>query len=298
LKEAASVRHDPRPQWDGRPLNGQSILIHTEQGFGDAIQFCRYLPFVSARGGRVFLRSRPELVRLLRCLPNIEIVTNDAPIPQCDTSCSLLSLPLIFKTRLDSIPATVPFLRVEPDLLDAWKRRIDACLGRVENQQTDHNLRNGKDMKIGLAWAGSPTHTRDRKRSIALDRLAPLAQVPGVTFFSLQKNAGGSSLILPPAGMTWIDITAELTDFADTAALISHLDLVISVDTSIVHLAGALGKPVWVLLPFFPDWRWLLDREDSPWYPTVRLFRQKTIGDWTEVIQRVVGDLAALNSPS
>ena len=189
----------------------------------------------------------------------------------------MMSLPFLFQTRVDSIPAEVPDLKPDPALAEAWAAKLSASAG---------------GLKVGLVWAGSPTNKNDRYRSVALAQLAPLAAAPGVTFYSLQKGPAASQTATPPPGMELIDLTEDLHDFADTAALISNLDLVISVDTAVVHLAGAMGKPAWVLLAREQDWRWLLTREDTPWYPTLRLFRQRTPGDWPEVIGRVAAALA------
>lgn len=274
-------RQFPQPQWDGRDINGRTILIHAEQGLGDSIHMVRYLPMLAARGARIVLECPAPLVRLLQTAPGIErIIPAGRPVPTFDVHCPTLSLPLAFKTTLATIPAQVPYLWPDSDYLDLWKRRIGVG--------PDHR-------SIGLVWAGRPENRNDRNRSMRLEQFAPLAAARGVRFFSLQKGAGAEQAKCPPAGMELIDLTAELYDFADTAAMIAVLDLVITVDTAVAHLAGAMGKADWVLLPRMPDWRWLLEREDSPWYPTARLFRQKTRGDWTEVMQRVA---AALDSGS
>ena len=191
----------------------------------------------------------------------------------------MLSLPRAFGTTLASIPRNVPYLQADAREVEKWRGRL---------------AEDASSIKVGLSWAGRPEHKNDRNRSMPLARFAPLAQVPGVRFYSLQKGEAAAQAKAPPAGMELIDWTEELNDFADTAALIANLDLVISVDTAVVHLAGAMGKPVWTLLPFAPDWRWLLDRQDSPWYPTMRLFRQPSIGDWDSVMQRVAGALSEL----
>jgi ADP-heptose:LPS heptosyltransferase len=201
------------------------------------------------------------------------------PHPEFDVQCPMLTLPLVLDTGLETIPAEVPYLRPDPVLAQAWKERVAVA---------------GERLKVGIVWAGNPAHKNDRHRSLASDFLAPLAHVPGIWLCNLQMSARAGQAVNAEAqaaklGMT--DWTAELLDFADTAALVANLDLVISVDTSIAHLAGAMGKPVWLLLPLNCDWRWLTVREDSPWYPTMRLFRQKKFGDWTGVIQRVVDRL-------
>jgi tetratricopeptide (TPR) repeat protein len=264
-------------QWSGGSLEGRTIFLHAEQGFGDTLQFVRFVPLVIERGGRVILGCHPQLARLLRNVPGIErIVTIDEAMPDFDLHCPLASLPLAFGTRLNSIPAQVPYLKASSDRVENWSRRLGPRDGRL---------------RVGLAWAGNPKFKGDLTRSTHLSQLAPLAEVPGVRFYSLQKGPAGSQAAAPPPGMELIDLGPELEDFADTAAVMSLLDLVVSTDTSVPHLAGALGRPVWVMLQYSPDWRWLLDREDSPWYPTMRLFRQKSLGDWAGVVQHVAGDL-------
>lgn len=266
-----------QPRWEGGPLQGKIILIHAEQGFGDTIQFVRYLPMVARLGGRVILVCPVELVPLLRKIPGTEriIATGDA-LPGFDCHCPLLSLPLVFSTNLNSIPADIPYLHPDPEITARWKARIES---------------RPSAFKVGLVWAGSRENKLDRRRSINFDQLSRLAIVPGIDFLSLQKGRDAPS---PPPGMNLIDWTNELRDFADTAGLIANLDLVIAVDTAVAHLAGAMGKPVWLMLPFMPDWRWLLNRSDSPWYPTVRLFRQTSRGDWPGVIQNVADALQTM----
>jgi hypothetical protein len=184
----------------------------------------------------------------------------------------MLSLPLAFRTTLNSIPAEVPYLFADAAIVEHWRKKL---------------AESGAELKVGLAWAGNPNFKADRTRSISLDRLAPLSQVPGVTFFSLQKGAAAAQANRPPPGLKLIDLSPDLHDFADTAAAMAAMDLVITTDTSVAHLAGALGRPVWVMLQFVSDWRWLLERDDSPWYPTMRLFRQTALGDWPGVIGRI-----------
>jgi hypothetical protein len=205
-----------------------------------------------------------------------ELVMNGQPLPDFDVECPLMSLPYVFDTRLESIPPAGPIPQPEPDIGRAWEKKLPGKSGRL---------------RVGLAWAGNPDHNRDATRSIALEQLAPLAKSGDVVFISLQKNMRPAPAAYPPPGMTFIDLTSDIQDFADTAALISNLDLVISVDTAVAHLAATMGKPVWLLLAFNPDWRWMLDREDSPWYPTMRLFRQQSRGDWKDVIERAANVL-------
>jgi Flp pilus assembly protein TadD len=267
----------PQPQWNGQDLSGRRILLNGEQGFGDVIQFVRYAPLVAARGGKVTVFCLPELARLMRTTPGVEqVVPWDQPVPKFDVHCPMLTLPLIFQTDLTNIPATIPYLSADPAQKAAWQARLKSHTGS----------------KVGLIWAGRPTHVADMHRTIPLDNFLPLFKAPGVRFFSLQKGPAArqaARLELP-----LIDWTSELHDFAVTAALIANLDLVISADTAVAHLAGALGKPVWLLLPFTPDWRWMLDRADSPWYPTMRLFRQRDRGDWPSVFAEVLKALRSL----
>jgi tetratricopeptide (TPR) repeat protein len=271
-------RNFPQPMWDGRDLNGQTILLHAEQGFGDTIQFVRYAPMVAKRGGRVLLQCQSPLVRLLKQNPQLgQIISADEPLPDFDIQCPLLSLPGAFNTDLQSIPAEIPYLRADPALTEAWKTRLSSA---------------PSSFRIGLVWAGSPAHKRDRQRSLPLSQFLPLAAVTGVSFFSLQIGPASQQIKDLLDKMKLTDFTAALHDFAETAALISNLDLVIGVDTAVTHLAAAIGKPVWLLLPHVPDWRWLTTREDSPWYPTMRLFRQLSPGDWPEVFRRVTQSLA------
>jgi hypothetical protein len=266
------------PPWDGRPLEGRTLLLHAEQGFGDAIQFIRYLPLAAERGGRIIIECQAQLQRLFQInAGGSQIVASGQPMPDFDSHCPLLSLPWVFGTTLASVPDIVPYLRADAENVGSWRQRL------AEHSQV---------VKVGLVWSGNPAHKNDRCRSMTLARLAPLAQTRGVRFFSLQKGEAATEARTPPPGMELIDWTEELTDFADTAALIAHLDLVIAVDTAVAHLAGAMGKPVWTLLPFVPDWRWLLEREDSPWYPSMRLFRQPFWGDWDSVIERVADELS------
>jgi tetratricopeptide (TPR) repeat protein len=267
-----------QPKWNGESLVGKRILLHPEQGFGDTIQFIRYAPLITERGGNVAVLTHPELYRLLKNMDGVEQVLQSGETPPSfDFHCPIMTLPLMFGTRLESVPANVPYLKPDPKVAAAWKERLGPSNGRL---------------RVGLVWAGRPEHKNDRNRSMSLAKLAPLAAVKNVTFYSLQKGPASAQAATPPAGMELIDFTSELNDFADTAALISQLDLVIAVDTAVVHLTGAIGKPAWVLLPVVPDWRWLLDRDDNPWYPKTRLFRQKNFGDWEEVVQRVAAALA------
>ena len=271
------------PAWTGGDLAGQTILLHAEQGFGDTLQFVRYAPMVAARGGRVVLEVQPQLARLLHHLPGVaQIIAQGDKIPSFSTHCPLLSLPRAFATRLGTIPAPIPYLQAEPGLAAAWAARLPG----------DGRLR------VGLVWAGSAHATAtgmtvsDQRRSVKLASLAPLGDHPRVQFISLQTGAPAAELHHPPHPLAILD-PGPLRDFADTAALIASLDLVITVDTAVAHLAGALGRPVWMLSRADGCWRWLTGRDDSPWYPSMRLYRQAQPLVWAPVIERVRQDLHA-----
>ena len=260
------------PQWRGEPLQGRSILLHAEQGFGDSLMFLRYAPMVAARGGRVVIEVPRTLARLAARIAGrkFTVVPSGSPLPAFDLHCPLMSLPLAFATTAQTIPAIVPYLRPDRAMLDRWKQRLGTAPG----------------LKVGVAWAGNPAHHSDALRSVPLERFASLFDLPGISFFSLQVGDRAKDLASPVAGRT-ADLSSELKDFAETAAATANLDLVITVDTAVAHLAGALGAPVWVLLPYVADWRWFIERADSPWYPTARLFRQSRRGDWAGVFARV-----------
>jgi tetratricopeptide (TPR) repeat protein len=278
-ERAEARREFPGPCWLGDfPIDGKTIFVHAEQGLGDILQFCRYVPLLAQRA-RVVLESPPELTRLLGTLPGAaKIVTRGEPLPDFDAWVPLMSLPLAFATMMDSIPAPIPYFHADPERTANWTRRLAALPGR----------------KVGLVWAGSPRRNEprgdlmDRRRSLPLGSFAPLTTVEGISLVSLQKGEPAAQARTPPDGMTLHDRSDELADFADTAALVQALDLVISVDTAVVHLAGGLGKPVWVLNRYDQCWRWLRDRTDSPWYPTARLFRQHAPGDWCGIIEDIV----------
>ena len=262
------------PRWDGGPLPGRTILLHAEQGYGDALQFCRYLPMTAAASGaRLVLEVPPPLKALLTGWPGaVEVIAQGEPLPSVDAHCPLLSLPGIFRTTADTIPDGPPYLAVAPALVHQWRRRLSA-----ERPQ------------IGVCWAGNPGNRTDHRRSLPLEQLLPLLVRGGATWHVLQKDLrdGDDRLI---AAVPWL-VRHPLADFADTAALVSALDLVVSVDTAVAHLAGALGRPTWLLLPYVADWRWLRDGEDSPWYASMRLFRQPAPGDWRPVLDRLAAAL-------
>jgi tetratricopeptide (TPR) repeat protein len=266
-----------KPLWRGEPLDGARILLHSEQGLGDTIQFLRYVPVVIAAGGAVILDVPRTLCRLAESIPGVAALTvSGEALPPFDCHCPLMSLPLAIGTDLDSIPNTVPYLNVAPD----------ACEGSDAIQWADGNF------QVGLVWSGNPKHREDQLRSLTIAQLAPLFEIPKVQFFSLQ--VGPASSQLADGNYPIVDLQSAIKDMADTAVLISHLDLVLAVDTAVAHLAAALGKQTWVLVPFAPDWRWLMNRRDSPWYPTMRLFRQQRLSDWPSVIEQVRNELAEM----
>jgi tetratricopeptide (TPR) repeat protein len=266
-------RNFVQPLWTkGDDVRGKTILLHAEHGFGDAIQFCRYVPLVVERGARVILEVHRPLRELMTTLTSAaQIVSRGDPLPDFDMHCPLLSLPLAFGTRLETIPCPTLYLRASPQALVNWDARLASRKHRA---------------RIGLAWSGRPGHLNDHNRSIRLSCLLSLLDI-NATFVSLQRDVRPEDATVLRNQGDLLHFGDELETFADTAALISTLDLVVSVDTSVAHLAGALAKPVWLMLPFIADWRWLLDREDSPWYPTVRLFRQDETRAWDSVIARV-----------
>ena len=292
--DASLARPMAGPLWQGEPLDGRTLLVYAEQGLGDMLQFCRYLPLLP-QGARVVLEVHAPLVRLLGQLPNIAAVTPIGTVPPpCDLRCPMLSLPRLLGTRTEAdIPAQTPYLFADPALVARWRQRTAPLPG----------------VRVGIVWAGNPARARmDRHRSIPAAWLAGLNSIPGISLVSLQVGTAAAELHgtgLTETGLTETglaetglagavhDWTAELGDFAETAALIETLDLVIGVDTAVVHLAGALGKPVWLLNRFDTCWRWLLGRDDSPWYPTLRQFRQPRPGDWATVIERLRAALTA-----
>jgi tetratricopeptide (TPR) repeat protein len=270
-------RNFAAPLWLGTELvERKTILLHAEQGFGDTIQFARYVPLVARRGATVVLECQPELKSLLRDIGGAaQVIARGEVLPAFDRHCPLLSLPLAFAGEAAPAPAGVPYLRPQPERAAKWRERLPA---------------NGR-LRVGVCWAGNSAHLNDRNRSIPLERFAALFTVPEVDFVSLQKDVGeAQAAILHERGV--VQLGREFADFADTAAVVAMLDLVISVDTSVAHLAGAMGKAVALLLPFAPDWRWMLDRTDTPWYPTARLYRQAVIGDWDGPLARLCQELS------
>jgi tetratricopeptide (TPR) repeat protein len=274
--KGCAPRRFPQPLWNGESLAAKTILLHAEQGLGDTIQFIRYAAIVKQHGGAVVVECQKPLVALLQGCPGIDrLVGQGDDLPAFDVQSPLLSVPGILKTSLETVPARIPYLAARPALVERWRTRLSGLDG----------------FKIGIVWQGNPKNTRDRLRCVPLRCFAPLARIPGVRLLSLQKGAGAEQLAEVRDLFAVTDFAGELDEqsgpFMDTAALMKNLDLVIASDTAAAHLAGALGVPVWVALPFVPDWRWLLDRADSPWYPTMRLFRQERPGDWQGVFPRM-----------
>jgi tetratricopeptide (TPR) repeat protein len=281
-----TMRQVPGPAWDGSDLSGKTILLLDEQGLGDAIQFIRYVRLVAERRpARIILECQSPLARLLRTTQNVEqVISRGQTPPAYDVHCSLLSLPLVFNTTLETIPTSTAYLQAEEQLAGDWQISLDAEITKIPGA--------AKAIKVGLVWGGNTKPNPDR--TVGLAALAPLAAVPGVVFVSLQKGPHAQEAKNPPPGMRLIDLTDKISDFVDTAALINGLDLVITIDTSVAHLAGAMGKPLWILVPFSPDWRWLRDRKDCPWYPSARLFRQSALGDWPSAINNLAEELHRL----
>jgi len=273
------------PFWRGdRTLDGTTVLIHGEQGFGDNLMACRYVPLIAALGARVVLEVKPELLRLMQNLEGVfRLVARGDAVPPYDFHCPIMSLPFAFKTLLETIPKNIPYLQPPKERVDQWRSKLG------------HG-----GLNVGIAWAGNPSFKKDSERSITLKNILPVCSVAAATFFSIQKDLRDGDVEVLDANPHITHLGNGLSDFLDTAAVMQSLDLIVSSDTSVVNLAGALGRPVWVLLSSSPDWRWLLDRPDSPWYPTARLFRQKKGGDWGPVadearaeLQRMVASQAA-----
>jgi tetratricopeptide (TPR) repeat protein len=271
-----------QPEWQGEAFVGRTLLVFSDYGIGDALQFVRYLPDVVERGGTVVLQVQPPLLPLLRDqLPGVAVIARGEALPPFDLQLPMMDLPRLFGTTLETIPAAVPYLRTEPATRARWQRA----------------LRNETRLKVGVVWAGNALHKGDKQRSIAAETVLPRLVTPGVQLYSLQKEMRPEDgAVLTSLGSGIVDLAPALGSFVDTAAAVDTLDLVISVDTSVAHLAGALGRPVWLLLPYALDWRWMRDREDSPWYPTMRLFRQDKPQAWDGVIARAASELARVVS--
>lgn len=261
--------------WDGSPLNGRTILLHAEQGLGDTLQFVRYAPLVKERGGRVLFVCPPALFPILASAPGIDQLVRDGdPVPSFHVQAPLMSLAHIMGTTPETVPANIPYLAASKELIEKWRPVLHKIAG----------------FKIGICWQGSPQYPADRQRSIPLSHFGKLAALNGVRLVSLQKGSGREQLLESPFPV--LDFTEQMDTqsvgpFTDTAAVLGLLDLVISCDSAVIHLAGALGVPTWAALSFMPDWRWLLDQDHTAWYPGMRLFRQRSRGDWNEVFERI-----------
>ena len=286
------------PRWTGDDLDGRTILLVSEQGLGDTLHFIRYAPLVKQRGGRVLVACPEPLIRLVARCPGVDQVVDwMSQLPDSDCHVYLLSLPAILGTTLATVPCEVPYLSVDARTLATWRPVVARALGAISGGAADNSESPARVFKIGMVWQGNPANTNDRWRSFPLTYFAHLARLPGVRLISLQKRDGTDQLAklagrFPVAELGHGDTDGEdRRDFLDTAAVISQLDLVIAPETSVAHLAGSLGVRVWVALPFVSDWRWLLDRKDSPWYPTMRLFRQAKPGEWEGVFQEMADAL-------
>lgn len=272
-------RHIAKPRWEGQPVQGKTLLIHDEQGYGDTFQFLRLVQQAQERSGaHVVLEVNQEAYNLARSVSGYhQLIMRGTLPPPFDFHCELMSLPAALGLQLSHLPGKMPYLFADPARVEKWRARL-ADLPRP---------------LVGLVWAGRPTHANDKRRSLTLAELAPLAQ-EGITFLALQKGPAAAQAATPPSGMSLLSLSEEIHDFDDTAAILSVIDILVSVDSSPVHLAGALGRPACVLLPFQHDWRWLQQREDTPWYPGMRLFRQSAPGQWHSVLQNVSMALKAL----
>jgi len=280
----ASKPREITTPWDGSDAPGKTILLVTEQGAGDAFHFARYIPMVVAKGLKVIVACPESIHKVMMTVQGVSgVIAPDAPDPGSDFQLHLLSLPRLFKTRPDNIPADVPYISADPEKVKAWKDRL---------------ANDPPGYRVAISWAGNPLHSHDRTRSCKLADFAPLASIENVVFYSLQKGEPAIQAANPPPGMKLIDYTNDLNDFSDTAALLENIDLLISVDTSVIHLAGAMARPVWTLITIGPDFRWFKDRTDTPWYPTMKLFRQPKVLDWPGVFQEVKTVLEAEVTPS
>jgi Tfp pilus assembly protein PilF len=267
------------PQWGGEPIAGKTILVHAEQGFGDTLQFARYVPMLASMGAKVVLEVQPPLKSLMATLPGVStLIARGEPLPAFDIHCPIMSLPLALGTTFKTIPAVVPYLKAPEYRVQDWQARLP---------------RNGK-LRVAFAWSGSATHEHDAVRSIPLEKWRPLLDHRDIQWISIQRDLRTGDEAILAAYPSIVHVGAELKDFAETAAVIAACDLVVSVDTSVAHLAGALDRRAWILLQHSPDFRWLLNRSDSPWYPRTRLFRQPSFGDWESVLKAVSKEMESL----
>ena len=272
------VRHFPQPIWDGSfSIAGKTLLLHAEQGLGDTLQFVRYVEMVQTLGARLVVEVQAPLVPLLEGLEGVTLVKQGDPLPSFDCHCPLMSLPLAFQTTLSSIPSKVPYLKPSPEKERFWTEKLGPTT----------------QLRVGLVWSGDPRHQNDKQRSMALSELMA-ALPPGFEYVSLQSEIRESDSQAFKDNDRLVHFGSELKDFSDTAALCAQMDVVVCVDTSVAHLSGALGKPTFLMLPYNPDWRWLLERTDSPWYPTMQLYRQAQFGSWQSALEKVRADLLGL----
>jgi len=279
LKRAIKLtRNVDLPRWDGGDISGKTILIQTEQGYGDTFQFIRYAQLLKDKGARVIVECQPKTEELIARASGVdEVISRESDVPKCDLRIELLSLPKIFGTTVDQIPATLPYIKPPRPLKETWAERFVLAKGK----------------KVGVVWRGNPLNTINPKKSVPIGEMAYICAVKGVHCFAIQLDASAEEIAALNARAHVGALGEDIFDWSDTASLIDAMDLIISVDTGVAHLAGALGKPTWVMLADVPDWRWMLDREDSPWYPGMRLFRQAAAGDWRGVTERVRKELAA-----
>jgi tetratricopeptide (TPR) repeat protein len=270
------ARRFSAPMWNGESIESGTLLLHAEQGLGDTLQFVRYAPLAAARCASVVLECQPELVSLLQGTAGVQrVLARGETLPEFAAHAPLMSLPADFGTTLQDIPWDGPYVHAPADKVAAWRGVLDAS-----------------GFKVGLVWAGRPQQWDDRKRSLSLELLAPLSRASGAVFYSLQVGEAAAQAAAAPAGMRLVDVAPQIVDFTDTAAIVANLDLVVTIDTSVAHLAGAMGIPVWVLVAYAPDWRYHLGRSDNPWYPSMRLFRQARDGDWPSAIEQLAEALA------
>ena len=262
-----------QPRWNGGNIEGRTILLYAEQGMGDTVHFIRYAPLVAGQGAKVIVECQKELIPLVQSVQGVaDVFEKGGELPTFDVWCPLLTLPLLFATTIETIPANVPYVHVPEKLKEAWRQKV---------------LKDPPGCRVGLVWAGNPKYRLDRIRSCPFELFTKLRDIDGVLLYSLQKGEADEQVKTFQSRLPLIDYMDDVRDFADTAALIENLDLVISVDTAVLHVAGAMGKPAWAILPYVPDWRWMLNRSDSPWYPTMKLFRQPKFGDWESVLREV-----------
>ncbi len=280
-RRGSTAKIFPKPRWDGSPFKGKTVFVHAEQGYGDTFQFARFLPLIKDLGGSVVFECQKGLAPLLNTIKGFDKIVekNDgfASSNEFDMHAPLLSLPGLLNVSLDNLPSKTPYIFTDSELTSQWHARL--------NSNAEGTF------KVGIAWTGNPQHENDFNRSCPLSVFKPLSEIKGLTLFSLQKNETPSKINEDFQTGKIIDLADDLNSFSDTASVIANLDLVVAVDTAVVHLAGAMGKETWTLLPFSPDWRWLLNRNDSPWYPQMQLFRQPNLGDWETVIRNIVEEL-------